>query len=532
MAIAGYQLRVNGGPLVNEIIDVGNVLIYEVSGLDPGTEHDLEVRSYDDSGNFSAWSSVLTAETVELPFEGYSTTNLRLWFAFKTRSAYVGPCCRVKRASDSVELDINFLSTEYLDYATYAAFGTGSEKVIKIYDQVGSGEDFEHATAGPIITIDPWNGQPCFDWSAAGGRLEITGFDDWDGLTKGQFIWLQRTTEMVNGHQVIRLDGSYPQLAQAYGAPADIINTYMGNTNVHHHRSFGGTVRRMKFDGGGATNADKLQLFIDGEENIADAYAAQAANFSGTGISWNGTSLSGETCKARYAGFAWIGDTRVEDVAATDGLLQEIYAHGVKPKLVIDGDSIAKGYPSSPTDPEAFGMKIKGLLETETGTVWVVVNNAEVAEQTDTILLGYSTTTDNSDDLAPQNVTIVWCGTNNLAADLTGGAGIVTAALDDIEDMVQRAIATKFRVVAVGNILPRTDIDNVNPQFETDRASFNSQLITRMAAYPEAVVFDAASLLNDENDTAHFQLDRVHLNEGGNIVAAAQAFAVIQPNLD
>lgn len=64
MAVAGYEYRVDGGTAV----DVGNVLLTTVTGLDPDTFYDFEVRAYDGSGNFSAWSSVVTAKTAaELP---------------------------------------------------------------------------------------------------------------------------------------------------------------------------------------------------------------------------------------------------------------------------------------------------------------------------------------------------------------------------------------------------------------------------------------------------------------------------------
>lgn len=63
MAIAGYEYRVNGGTAV----DVGNVLLTTVSGLTPDTDYEFEVRSYDDSGNRSAWSAVVSARTEALP---------------------------------------------------------------------------------------------------------------------------------------------------------------------------------------------------------------------------------------------------------------------------------------------------------------------------------------------------------------------------------------------------------------------------------------------------------------------------------
>lgn len=67
MAIAGYKLRINGGSLVNEIIDAGNVLSFDPStpdyDIDSNTLYAVEVAAYDGAGNLSAWSSSHSATT-------------------------------------------------------------------------------------------------------------------------------------------------------------------------------------------------------------------------------------------------------------------------------------------------------------------------------------------------------------------------------------------------------------------------------------------------------------------------------------
>lgn len=63
MAVAGYEYRVNGGSPV----DVGNVLTAIVDELTPDTAYNFQVRAYDGAGNFSAWSSIVTATTDAVP---------------------------------------------------------------------------------------------------------------------------------------------------------------------------------------------------------------------------------------------------------------------------------------------------------------------------------------------------------------------------------------------------------------------------------------------------------------------------------
>ena len=60
MAITGYEIRINGGSAQ----DVGNVTSHLATGLTAGTEYGFEVRSYDDDGNRSDWSSVVWESTL------------------------------------------------------------------------------------------------------------------------------------------------------------------------------------------------------------------------------------------------------------------------------------------------------------------------------------------------------------------------------------------------------------------------------------------------------------------------------------
>lgn len=60
---AGYEYRIDGVT----IVDVGNVLTYDVTGLTPATEYDFEIRAYDGQGNRSAWSPVVSATTTTTP---------------------------------------------------------------------------------------------------------------------------------------------------------------------------------------------------------------------------------------------------------------------------------------------------------------------------------------------------------------------------------------------------------------------------------------------------------------------------------
>lgn len=57
MSIAGYRLKINGGVYVDRIIDVGNVLTYEIDELTYGVVYGVQVASYDADGVESYYSN-------------------------------------------------------------------------------------------------------------------------------------------------------------------------------------------------------------------------------------------------------------------------------------------------------------------------------------------------------------------------------------------------------------------------------------------------------------------------------------------
>lgn len=83
---------------------------------------------------------------------------------------------RVRRSSDSAELDIGFAGAA-LDTAALAAFaGAGSAFVTTFYDQTGNGENLAQATSTkqpPIVNAGAYLGEAAFDGAAH--AMAITG---------------------------------------------------------------------------------------------------------------------------------------------------------------------------------------------------------------------------------------------------------------------------------------------------------------------------------------------------------------------
>src|SRR5690349_14360057 len=67
MAIAGFKLRINGGGLVNVIVDVGYTFSHDFTGLLESTAYSVEFADYDTDGTLSDWSPALSATTPACP---------------------------------------------------------------------------------------------------------------------------------------------------------------------------------------------------------------------------------------------------------------------------------------------------------------------------------------------------------------------------------------------------------------------------------------------------------------------------------
>ena len=89
----------------------------------------------------------------------------------KLRDAYSGSCIKVRRASDSTELDIGFVSN-VLDTASLETFCSGTDGFVSVwYDQSGNGNNLTQTSAssqsqvvssGSVILE---NGKPCLNYN-------------------------------------------------------------------------------------------------------------------------------------------------------------------------------------------------------------------------------------------------------------------------------------------------------------------------------------------------------------------------------
>lgn len=472
-------------------------------------------------------------------FDAFDMTHVGIWDLRLRRSDYAGAAVRIERASDNAQTDIGFNSDGTFDMAAYEAYGTGSEKVVKVYDQSGNGFDFEQATLSlaPIIRTSSYNNEPCIFFAISGGvkRMRVTDFTDWNGLADAQFIMAMRQPTLSTGYPFI--GGSGGRIVNWVGGGAN--NIYWGesgsNRSQYTKNINTGTLMRFVFDGGAATNALKARVFCNQIELTAGVVGNHATTMPAeTHLDWNGTPLNGgQATDGEYFGFYYIGqDFAAQDVATVETQLIADFFTFTDANLTFEGDSLTKGYPltGAPDNADTYPNQLATALESSTGITWNATNVAEVAEQTSTML---SQQADQvlqiRDEWRAHDIFVLWAGTNNIAADATGGTAI-TSTLSDITDMCQNAFDAGF-VTYVLNMIPREDNDNVNPQFETDRASFNSGLAAAVSGLATVVDVAAATELSDPTNTTYFQSDKVHLKAAGNAIVAAAVQAAIEADL-
>lgn len=109
--------------------------------------------------------------------DGVSATALRAYSTRKLYSAYSGPCWRVKRASDSTELDIDFNAVGKLDKTQLLNFVADTTYlVLKWYDQSPTGDDLvsvgtQEPTGAPSHFLSSRSG---VDFGTAGAKQMIS----------------------------------------------------------------------------------------------------------------------------------------------------------------------------------------------------------------------------------------------------------------------------------------------------------------------------------------------------------------------
>lgn len=467
-------------------------------------------------------------------------THAGLWDLQKVRTDYTGYAVRAGLAADSgaTTLDIGFLADGSFDMATYSAFGTGSERIVKWYDQSGNGLDLSHswsATLCPIVRTSAYNGKPSVYFN--GGSLANAGFTDWNGSAHVNVIAAIKPGNTGAGYL-------WAGGGQGHGSYF-IVNGTSGQNLWQQWQSscrefynyatgYGGSLYSWLYDGTQGTAANRLKLnFNTVDMLVTSTVGTTPATFeSETGFVLNGID-GGQALIADYFAVYYLGQaTDAPTLTALESSLNTRYLSPSGAQLFCLGDSLTSNSANGgAADPDAYANLLTDNLDSGTAIEWSLYalnSTSEGGADTERVLelnsVGAGALV-NIDTHYGNSVTVCWAGTNDLydgdsaATALTGSVALAQACKD--------WGATVYYI----NMLPRLNTLN-DPVFEASRVTYNAGLAAAMNGI--ATVIDVASLpqLDDPTDTNYYLGDQVHLNDAGNAVVAAAVAAVIEANLN
>lgn len=107
------------------------------------------------AGEAAGAARALTRRAALPVLDSLATPAIGAFGFTKLRAAYTGACCRVRRISDSAELDIPFLADGVVATALMIGFMGASElRLVTLYDQTANGYNLTQPTAASQFKID------------------------------------------------------------------------------------------------------------------------------------------------------------------------------------------------------------------------------------------------------------------------------------------------------------------------------------------------------------------------------------------
>jgi lysophospholipase L1-like esterase len=282
-------------------------------------------------------------------------------------------------------------------------------------------------------------------------------------------------------------------------------------------------------------------MFINGNERTPTATAAHAATFPNeTHLDWNGTPLNaGTSCDAEYFAFYYCGqDLTSDQIAAIEAALEADYFTFDDRDIVCEGDSLTYGSGTAlpgDTGTDPYPSQLKVLLDADTPYTWHKRNVGVSAQQlgNEIIAAEKGEVLAYRDDWRQTRV-VIWAGTNDVAvASGASSSARVDPILAVMTTYVQALTANHFDPIwiKVPNMLPRSDVDVTNANFETDRLYWNSHLAAAVGANGTVIDLASNANLDDEDDTTYYSGDHVHLNATGYGVVADILATAIEADL-
>lgn len=306
------------------------------------------------------------------------------------------------------------------------------------------------------------------------------------------------------------------------------INPYLAvNSNNRPNFNYGVTLNTQN------TNlwVDWLPITIRANGTTGELFVGKTRSASGT-ITSSPLRVAGLGNLASFFWGGWMQEILAYESALSNSDLEALIDYMLQQsqlsdKVVVtcDGDSLTEGFGGATPWPTYLSSSI--------GTNWQVLNVGVVGQSiVDTSGAGNAAGYLNSNAstevwqhgtrVGGKNVVVAWAGTNDLYYGRTG-----SQAESDFGTYCTNARNAGAFVIAINMIARRNDLGAWS---DAEQAAFNSAFASNSSTYSDAQV-DAASILNDENNTTYYQADRVHLNNAGNALLASWVEEKITNNL-
>lgn len=269
IGVTSYEIRVNGGSLVNQIYSIGLTDPYTLTGLDPDTDYTIEVRAKDAAGNVSPWSASDTAHTdiAPLPLDAITVSVWGAYGTKKLKNSYSGFCLRVKD-NLGVEEDIGFDVNGDIDVS--ALSGDAPYYVKTLYDQSGGGHNLSEIAAGHGAKLDVANKNLRFEYT---GGSHFLGYavGNLSAFTAGEMFVKRKIDDDPS-------TGGAGGDGQGWKFGTDANPSYIPATNGLIYEDFGSTARKDAIP-----HTDDLEAF-----HVYSAYSVSGDH----GVYLNGTLLN------------------------------------------------------------------------------------------------------------------------------------------------------------------------------------------------------------------------------------------------
>lgn len=479
--------------------------------------------------------NTLMLDTVTGAQGGYGT--------FKMRSAYAGNAFKVQRSSDNTTLDIGFLGNGVADFATADAFATagGAGTLLGVttwYDQSGNGYDLTQTTFANMPRI--------YTNAAIGSQRAIT----FDGANASNTTRTMKNTALptsnVQNFTVLTLARQFNDLNSnaagvgmwEIGSPTNkytIFQDVTGSSDGLKYTPDGGSFGNFGTFAATSATCDVLSstagVSVYKQNNLANT----ASYTNGTASAATGIYLGNTVLASTYNGQQDITCFVIYNSAlssANQASLQQVayQTSGIAPQIVetvgFIGNSITYGIGANTAGGDAtYSSVVTNALYNQLNFFCMGVPSITAASVRATI----------SDLVAKYkranatNIAVVYLGTNDLANNDT--VSNTYGYLQTICSSLKSGGINK--IVIVTTICRDANFSGITAaQFETNRLSLNSMIVSNYATFADALANAGADAnlgggTASADNTTYFA-DKIHPTPVGAAILANYIKAAIQ----